>query len=194
MSDMTLWLTVILAALISLLAIYYAVSPLLKPGRAVPLVEDDKLVELLGRKDAILQSIKDLEFDYRVGKMSQEDYQRIDQRLRRQAIGLLQQIEKIAPASASLDEELESIIARFRQTAIAPPVAAPAASVSVTSATPSPAAPPTAGGGTRYCTQCGKPVDASHKFCAYCGTPIVQPMVVQVDTAAENSAERPLAG
>jgi hypothetical protein len=184
---MTLWLTVIVSALISLLAIYFAVSPLLKPGRAAPLVEDDKLVELLGRKDAILQSIKDLEFDYRVGKMSQEDYQRIDQRLRRQAIGLLQQIEKIAPASASLDEELESIIAQFRQTAIAAPT------------TKSPAAPSTSTSGetsgevsgeaTRFCTQCGKPVDASHKFCAYCGTPIAQ-----ANTAAENSAERPLAG
>ena len=103
MSEPTVWLAVILAALIAVLAIYYAVAPLLQPGPAAQLVEDDKLVELLGRKDAALQAIKDLEFDYRVGKISQEDYQRLDQRLRRQAIILMQQIDKLAPASASLD-------------------------------------------------------------------------------------------
>ena len=184
MSDMSLWGTVIVAVVISLLAIYFTVSPLLKAGRATPLVEDDKWVELLGRKDAILQSIKDLEFDYRVGKMSQEDYERIDQRLRRQAIGLIQQIEKLAPASASLDDELESIIAQFRQTTAAPAtaIAAPATVSSAVERTPlkapalkasSPAR--TVAEATRFCTECGKPVDAGHKFCAYCGTPIAQP-------------------
>jgi NADH pyrophosphatase NudC (nudix superfamily) len=169
MGDLSLWLTVVLAALISLLAIYFAVSPLLQPGRATLVLDDDKMVELLGRKDAALQAIKDLEFDYRVGKMSQEDYQRLDQRLRRQAIGLLQQIEKVAPASASLDEELEGIIAQFRQTSAGQSragqgVAGQAAPIPVVSI-------PQA---TRFCTECGKPVEAGHKFCAYCGAPIAQ--------------------
>jgi hypothetical protein len=170
MNDLNMWLTVSVAALISLLAIYFAVSPLLKAGRASLVVEDDKLVELLGRKDAVLQAIKDLEFDYRVGKISQEDYERIDQRLRRQAIGLLQQIEKVAPASASLDEQLESIIAQFRQTSRA---ATPVTN-GVPTSTPSAAQSPV-GQSARFCTQCGKPVEAGHKFCAYCGTAVVQP-------------------
>jgi NADH pyrophosphatase NudC (nudix superfamily) len=170
MNDLNMWLTVSVAALISLLAIYFAVSPLLKAGRASLVVEDDKLVELLGRKDSVLQAIKDLEFDYRVGKISQEDYERIDQRLRRQAIGLLQQIEKVAPASASLDEQLESIIAQFRQTSRA---STPASS-GIPALAPSAAQTPV-GQSTRFCTQCGKPVEAGHKFCAYCGTPIAQP-------------------
>jgi hypothetical protein len=174
MDDVTLWIAVILAALISLLAIYYAILPLLQPGRASLVLEDDKLVELLGRKDATLQAIKDLEFDYRVGKISQEDYERLDQRLRRQAIGLMQQIEKLAPASASLDEQLESIIAQYRQTVTTPaaaPVAVPPSSVeSAPIPLPSPVAPQP----TRFCTECGKSVEAGHKFCAHCGTPIAQ--------------------
>ena len=166
MSDLNLWLSVVVALLLSLLAVYFAVSPLLQAGRATPLVEDDKLAELLGRKDAVLRAIKDLEFDNRVGKISDEDYQRMDQRLRRQAIGLLQQIEKIAPESASLDEQLEGIIAQFRQTTAVPatiPVQQQPTPVASTPSTPA----------TSFCTQCGKPVDASHKFCAHCGTPIV---------------------
>lgn len=167
MSDLSLWVTVILAALVSLLAIYFAVSPLLLAGRATLVLDDDKLVELLGRKDATLQAIKDLEFDYRVGKMSQEDFQRLDQRLRRQAIGLMQQLEKIAPESASLDEQLESLIAQFRQTTSVPvqPIPTPLAAFVSTMGQAT---------ATRFCTQCGKPVEAGHKFCAYCGTPITQ--------------------
>jgi zinc-ribbon domain len=182
MDDLTLWLPVTLAALISLVAIYFAVSPLLQPGPAAPLLDDDKLVELLERKDAVLQAIKALEFDYRVGKISHEDYQRLDQRLRRQAIGLIQQIEKVAPESASLDEQLESIIAQFRQTSSAPaPVAAPAVKTAAPATLPAPTAAPSAEPSAeltvdaRFCTECGKPTAANHKFCAHCGTPIAQP-------------------
>lgn len=176
MNDLNLWLPVFVAALISLLAIYFTVSPLLKAGRATVVLEDDKLVELLGRKDALLRAIKELEFDYQVGKISQEDYQRLDQRLRRQAIGLIQQIEKVAPATASLDEQLESIIAQFRQTSRLPaPVAGPAP-VTIPAAVP-PAAPAVSAlsSATRFCTECGKPVQAGHKFCAHCGTALAQP-------------------
>ncbi len=165
MGDLNVWLTVILAALVSLLAIYFAVSPLLVAGQATLVLDDDKLVELLGRKDATLQAIKDLEFDYRVGKMSQEDFQRLDQRLRRQAIGLMQQLEKLAPTSSTLDEQLESIIAQFRQTSVAP---------TLLPAPTTPTAVPLAPQANRFCTECGKPVEVGHKFCAYCGTPIAQ--------------------
>jgi NADH pyrophosphatase NudC (nudix superfamily) len=165
MDDLALWLTVAIAALLSLLAIYYTVSPLLQKGHAPPLLDDDKLVELLGRKDATLQAIKDLEFDHQVGKISEEDFQRLDARLRRQAIGLLQQIEKVAPASASLDEQLESIIAQFRQTAAPAPVVA---------ASPAPVAVALPAQMVRFCTHCGKAVQPTHNFCAHCGAAVAQ--------------------
>lgn len=168
MGEVTQWLPVVLALLISLVAIYFAVSPLLQPERATLLLDDDKLAELMGRKDALLQGIKDLEFDFRVGKINEEDYTRLDQRLRRQAIGLIQQIEKLAPASASLDEQLETIIAQFRQTT-APAV--PQASAPVQ---PPPITTPEPTSASRFCTECGKPVAADHKFCAHCGAPITQ--------------------
>jgi len=87
---------------------------------------------------------------------------------------LIQQIEKVAPASASLDQELEGIIANFRQTVAVPaPVAA-----SVAVATPDLSSSTVEG--VRFCTHCGKPLEAGHKFCAFCGTP-----VAQADTAAQ---------
>lgn len=117
-----LWIVVIVSLLISAAALAYVVWPLLRPGPAAVMVEDDRLTELLGRKDAVMQGIKDLEFDYRVGKLSEEDFQQYDQRLRRQAIGLLQQIEEVAPETADLDTAMEAAIAERRKVPTTEPV------------------------------------------------------------------------
>ena len=163
------WIAVLFALVVSLGALAYVVAPLLKAGPAPVLVEDDRLADLLSRRDAVMVAIKELEFDYQVGKFSDEDYQRFDQRLRRQAIGLMQQIEEIVPESASLDAALESeIVQRRKVQDRQAPSSAPA---------PQPAPvrppPPTADmAGVRYCTNCGNALDPNHKFCANCGTPV----------------------
>jgi hypothetical protein len=189
-----MWIALLIALVLSLAALAYVVWPLLKPGPAPILVEDDKLTELLGRKDAVLQAIKDLEFDYYVGKLSEEDYQLYDQRLRRQALGLLQQIEQVTPLTASLDATLEAEIAQRRrvQEGHTPPAAKPvpaavpaqgawAAGVPAAAAGAAPvavAAPAVSvtngnsGGASHFCTNCGSRLEAHHKFCANCGTPI----------------------
>ena len=110
-------IALLIALLLSLAALAYVVWPLLRQGPAPVLVEDDRLAELLGRKDAVMMAIKELEFDYYVGKLSEEDYHLYDARLRRQAVGLLQQIEQVAPQSAGIEDALEAEIARRRRVA-----------------------------------------------------------------------------
>ncbi len=185
-----MWISLLIALVLSLAALAYVVWPLLKPGPAPILVEEDRLTELLGRKDTIMKAIKDLEFDYHVGKLSDEDFQLYDQRLRRQAVGLLQQIEQVAPMGAGLDAALEAEVTRRRRVqepgkrpiqpatvalAAAPVVAAPAvaAPVAVTQGAERYTAGETTngGGGVRFCTNCGHKLDTSHKFCANCGMP-----------------------
>ena len=167
MDNTTMLLSLMIAVAISAAAIYFSVAPLLKPGRAAMILDDDKLTALLERKDATLKAIKDLEFDYRVGKIDDEDYQRLDQHLRRQAIGLIQQVEKVAPVSSAVDDQLEAVIARMRK---------------VQTGVPAPA--PTGANGhghkaaARFCTNCGQPLEAGHKFCAHCGTPITGDVAV----------------
>ena len=169
MDNTTMLLSLVIAVAISAAAIYFSVAPLLKPGRAAMILDDDKLTALLERKDATLKAIKDLEFDYRVGKIDDEDYQRLDQQLRRQAIGLIQQVEKVAPVSSAVDDQLEAVIARMRK---------------VQTGVPAPA--PTGANGhghghkaaARFCTNCGQPLEAGHKFCAHCGTPITGDVAV----------------
>lgn len=185
-------ITLLIALVLSLAALAYVVWPLLKPGPAPVIVEDDRLTELLGRKDAVMMAIKELEFDYNVGKLSEEDYQLYDQRLRRQAVGLLQQIEQVAPQSAGFDATVEAEIARRRRVAeptaagvrqAAPAIASVAAGGQLTAAAPpvTAAIPATVtaaslngGNGSakpRFCTNCGNRLEPHHKFCANCGAP-----------------------
>ncbi len=191
------WATVILALALSLAALYWVVRPLFDRAPAPVLVEDDRLTDLLGRKDAVMAAIKDLEFDHKVGKLSEEDYRRYDQRLRRQAIGLIQQIEQVAPQSTSLDAALEAEIAHRRKvqaerpvpaapapSPAAAPVAAPVAAASPAHPEAPPLAParsaagngaPALAAGVRFCTHCGGRLEPQHRFCAQCGTPVEQP-------------------
>ena len=157
MNEFSTFAGVILAVVLSLAAILFAVWPLLKPGRACIMQDDDRLTGLIGRKEATLKAIKDLEFDYRVGKMDAEDFQVHNDRLRRQAIGLIQQIEKLAPQSVGLDQTLEQQIAAMRKTQVAAaPVAPRPQPVANGHAAPKPAQT------ARFCTECGAPLEAGH--------------------------------
>lgn len=167
----------LIALLFSGLAIAAVAWPLLKRGPTPVLVEDDRLAELLHRKEQVLASIKELEFDYRVGKLSEADYQQYDQRLRRQAIGLMQQIEQMAPASAGLDAALEREIELRRQVKSATAStleldAGVEAEIARRRRVPVEAAPANNNSGPRFCTNCGAALAPHHKFCAQCGAPV----------------------
>lgn len=143
------WFTLGGALLLALAAVAFVAWPLWKPSRPLVETDDSPLAELIRRKDSTLRAIKEVEFDHRTGKLSEEDFQRYDERLRQQAIALMRQIEKHAPDLPVLEDELEALIASKRTEAPAP--IAP------------PAAPPHA------CPACGAPVEESANFCARCG-------------------------
>ncbi|MCX6044084.1 MAG: zinc ribbon domain-containing protein [Chloroflexi bacterium] len=157
-----LWLTIAIALLLAILAIAFVAWPLWHPSTALRLDDDSPLTELIQRKDSVLLSIKELEFDYQTGKLSSEDYQRLDQRLRQQAISLLRQLEKVAPDSIALEAELEAAIRQQRQT-----VGRPARDEEPASAKPTTPIRP-----HRFCPQCGAPTTATANFCATCGAPL----------------------
>src|SRR5215471_17865463 len=53
------------------------------------------------RKAAIYENLRDLQFEYRVGKLSDEDYQQTKLGLQKELAGVLAAIDQIAPAAAS---------------------------------------------------------------------------------------------
>lgn len=186
-----LWITLILALLIALSALGYVLWPLVSQDAPLLPVEDSRLADLLARKDTALRAIKDLEFDYQVGKISDEDYQPLRNRLNRQAITLLQQLERLTPESATLDSALEVEIAKLRRVqpgnraeAEEPGIQSVPAQSTTSQSTTVKVADVSVAATVRYCTECGTKVDPSFKFCANCGAPIARLNGVAVNPEA----------
>ena len=93
-------------------------------------------------KTLALRSIKDLEFDRAMGKLSDKDFADMDARLRARAAGLLRQLDRGSTYRDEIEKELEKRIG-----------AAPA-----TKAT------------SLVCAGCGVTNDVDAKFCKSCGT------------------------
>lgn len=151
-------ITLLFAVLLAALAVGFVILPLVRPGRRVLVDEEGPLADLILRKDTVLQSIKELEFDYQTEKLSEEDYQRLDGRLRQQAIALLRQIEQAMPAAAGMEAQLEEAIRQRRQVTARPAVATPADPADEVMA----------------CPRCHSSVRATDNFCPKCGFALVQ--------------------
>ena len=98
------------------------------------------------RKAAIYENLRDLQFEYRVGKLSDADYQSTKQDLQKELAAVLAEVDSL---KARLNGNLKS--------AKPAPVAAPA---------PSPAP------SGFVCEACGAKFEKNLKFCGECGKPM----------------------
>lgn len=165
-----LWLTIGVVAAVAVLAILYVTAPLWRPRKPLVEADDTPLAALIERKDATLRAIKELEFDYRMGKLSEEDFERDNVRLRHQAIALMKHIEELAPEVGELDTQLETMIAQQRE--ISDPVAGNGADAGVAEVKTERVATTEAKAETVFCPTCGAPADPDDNFCATCGAPL----------------------
>jgi len=69
---------------------------------------------LLLQKDTLYTAIRDLAFDFQTGKVDQQDYVELRQRLEGEAVQVLRLLDASDPGAA-LDAALEQHIARLRQ-------------------------------------------------------------------------------
>lgn len=98
-------------------------------------------------KTLVLRSIKELEFDQAMGKLSDTDFQEMAGRLRSRAIGLMKQLDQETPAYRDLIErELQERLERL----------------SLDEPQPSPPV-------RRVCAGCGVDNEPDAKFCKECG-------------------------
>ncbi|SPF52295.1 conserved hypothetical protein [Candidatus Sulfopaludibacter sp. SbA4] len=124
------------------------------------------------RKAAIYENLRDLQFEYRVGKLSDEDYQSTKKDLQKELAGVLAEVDKIkltlngasrpaapsAPATASATAPAAATPSRNnrsrdRDSPLASEGAVP---------------PPT----PFSCAACGATFDKPLKFCGECGKPM----------------------
>lgn len=99
------------------------------------------------RKNAIYENLRDLQFEYRVGKLSDEDYQKSKNTLQAELAQVMAEIDK---TKAELGIEAASKAPAAKQKAAAP-VAASAG---------------------YWCPHCGADFKDPLKFCGECGKPM----------------------
>ena len=137
------------------------VAPLVVPdlGEQTEMVGGRTRAALEREKFLVLRSIKEVEFDRAMGKISDADFHEVAGRLRARAAGLLRQLDADSSGYRVLIER--ELSTRVGRPAASPP---PAASAGETPDTP------TAVQGT--CAACGTANDLDARFCKSCGARI----------------------
>lgn len=145
-------------------------------------VLDEELREiegLMARKTALVQSLRDIEYDHQTAKISTEDYERFKRSHERRAVAIMRRLDAIHGGREWESHIEEAVTAReaalpagetqqpsWKTTPVAETQApwklAPQASQS-----PAEAAEP--------CTKCGEPMTPRERFCPMCGTPRTVP-------------------
>ncbi|MBI5749122.1 MAG: DUF4190 domain-containing protein [Nitrospinae bacterium] len=138
--------------LIFVSAMFFVGYPIFKRQEArVKTQENEALGELIHKKEAVYTSIKDLDFDYRTGKLSEDDYKELKEKYEVEALHILKDIDDSGKKKTAVDE------ARAKQ--ILPE-----------------SAEPTTGKDFIFCPKCGTKAKMGDNFCFKCGAklPVIQ--------------------
>jgi hypothetical protein len=91
---------VLFGALLLAVVAAFVLRPLL---RAAPptAAEDPRVADLEARKEAKYREIRDAQLDHAAGKLSDQDFKRVDAELRREAIELMRELDELMPEDGS---------------------------------------------------------------------------------------------
>ncbi len=105
-------MTIFIALLITVLTFAFVVYPLIRrrPPQAGS-AEDGKLGELYSKRDATYSMLKELEFDFQSGILTEEDYRELEAKYENQALSVLKDIDDLKKGSQP-EAEVEAAIER----------------------------------------------------------------------------------
>jgi RNA polymerase subunit RPABC4/transcription elongation factor Spt4 len=147
---------IVLAILLTAAALFAVAYPILSKGSAAKpaTTAQESLDELLGQRDAAMQALRELNFDHRMGKISDADFVMFEAGLKHSAAESLRALDEWeAQTQDDLDQSLDREIAARKAQLVS---------------------------GGRACPSCGRPAGDEDKFCAICGatlTPAPAPVV-----------------
>jgi hypothetical protein len=119
--------------------------------------------ELAREKAGVLRSIKELEFDRAMSKVSDEDFEEMAARLRARAIGLMKQLDESGAGYRQvIEQELRARVARAEPRSVILPESVPEGPTTATIGHGS-------AQGAAACPDCGTANDDDAKFCKHCG-------------------------
>ncbi len=146
----------------------YLYAPFLERRAHRVTEEEQELSTLLAERERTLSALQELEFDYDLGKVPEEDYPVQRASLLQRGAEILRRLDAISPqkAQAEKDAQIERAIAsRRRNGAGKSPERMDEEIESMISSRRMGRKEKSAG----FCPKCGKPVMASDKFCPACG-------------------------
>lgn len=155
-------------AVLILVAIYLYAPFLERRARRVT-EEEHELSGLMAERDRVINSLQELDFDFKLGKIPEEDYPAQRASLLQKGADILRQIDSIAPQPASAqdaDARIEkAIAARRADAAVEKPELNDDELETMISARRKSRKERSSG----FCPKCGKPVVVTDRFCPSCG-------------------------
>jgi hypothetical protein len=163
-------LTAIFFALAILILVgIYLYSPFMERRARRVTQEEHELSALMAERDRVINSLQELDFDFRLGKIPEEDYPAQRAGLLQRGAEILKQIDSLAPQAASAQDteaRLERAIAARRADMSIARVQVPDDDLeAMISARRKGRKEKSAG----FCPRCGKPVMTTDRFCPSCG-------------------------
>jgi len=137
-------------------ALYRTLAPLVgaEARPAADGLSESMRVVLEREKMLVLRSIKELEFDRAMGKLSERDFEEMSARLRARAMSLMRQLDTGAGYRELIERELKARVTNHKRV------------------TPSPDVPKTVAVTAKPCV-CGVTNDPDAAFCKRCGTKLI---------------------
>ncbi|HEX5416020.1 MAG TPA: zinc ribbon domain-containing protein [Chloroflexota bacterium] len=136
-------LPILIATLLAVGVVVWLAYPLVRTPGARSVAGPGASAELLARRDRVFDELREADFDFRVGKLTPEDYQATHERLESEAARILHAIDV---QIAALDEDIERDVREYRTLRRACPHC------------DAPVAP-----GARFCVSCGAALQATVK-------------------------------
>ena len=131
--------------------------------------EEHELSALMAERDRVINSLQELDFDYKLGKIPEEDYPTQRAGLLQKGADILRQIDTLAPQPVAVqdaDARIEKAIAARRADASVVRLELSDDDVESMIAARHKSRKERSSG---FCPKCGKPVMISDRFCPSCG-------------------------
>lgn len=144
-------MSLIVALAMAAAAMLYVAYPLFlsEEGTASALTADGpdpRLAELISKREATYRVIRELDFDHSIGNLSETDYREMRERLKRQAIGILKEIDEAEGEPTNM----VAVVDREAQVEQGAQKAKPRASDAI-------------------CPACSESIELADRFCRHCG-------------------------
>lgn len=164
-----------IAAIFFTLAIFilvamYLYAPFMERRAQRVTQEEHELSALMAERDRVINSLQELDFDFKLGKIPTEDYPTQRAQLLQKGADILRKIDSFSPIPASAQDEearLEKAIAARRadaSAAVRPEVSDEDVESVISSRRKSRKVK-----SSGFCPKCGKPILATDRFCPSCG-------------------------